>query len=611
MLAIRETNARETTARGTAGNAPVAVLATRRSDTLEWGKKWLERYGFQVSVATSLDDAAGLLEAAPTDVVVVDGSLPSQAGLAPWAALRRAAKGAELPLLVLCSNQEEAQAALREGGTDVARKPFDWLIVGQRAARMAKEYRASQELARARSELQSARDSERAEVPNPSGALDPLTGLPYQKGFEQAIESTFAGNARAGAALAVIVLDLDRFRLINETYGRRGGSQVLVQVAERMRTCLRKRDLLARRGAGLATAAIARLSGDAFGIMVSPVESADDATAVAQSLLDSLGSPFPVGAEEVYLTASIGIAIAPGDGTSAEQLLQHAELAMTEAQRRGGGMPRLYIRALTESHERALKIDTLLRQTLERNQLSLHYQPLVDVRSGRIVGAEALLRWSSPELGSVPPLEFIPFAEETGYMVEIGAWVLRTACLQVRKWIDQGLPPIRIAINVSLCQLMRGNLPELVAEALQAARLDPSLLELELSERGVLCGDPEVLRQLHAIRQLGVRLAVDDFGTGDSAIAYLKKFPLDTLKVDRSFVAGAVDDESDATITSAIVAMAHRLRLRVVAEGVERQPELDLLRELECEEFQGFLFSPGVPAEAFRELLAGQRGSAV
>ena len=607
MLATCVTNARERTARETAGDAPAALLATRHSDTLHWGKKWLERHGFQVSVATSLDDAAGLLESVPTDVVLVDGSLRSPAGLAPWAALRRAAKGAELPLLVLCSNQKEAQAAVREGGTDVAHKPFDWPIVGQRAARMAREYRASQELARTRSDLQSARDSERAEVLNPSGALDPLTSLPYQKGFEQAIESTIAGNARAGAALAVIVLDLDRFRLINETYGRRGGSQVLVQVAERMRTCLRKRDLLVRRGAGLATAAIARLSGDAFGIMVSPVERADDATAVAQSLLDALGSPFLVGAEEVYLTASIGIAITPGDGTSAEQLLQHAELAMTEAQRRGGGMPRLYTRALTESHERSLKIDTLLRQTLERNQLSLHYQPLVDVQSGQILGAEALLRWTSPELGSVPPLEFIPFAEETGYMVEIGTWVLRTACLQVRKWIDEGLPPIRIAINVSLCQLMRGNLPELVAEALQDARLDPALLELELSERGVLCGDPEVLRQLHAIRQLGVRLAVDDFGTGNSAIAYLKKFPLDTLKVDRSFVAGALDDESDATITSAIVAMAHRLRLRVVAEGVERQPELDMLRELECEEFQGFLFSPGVPAEAFRELLAGQR----
>jgi diguanylate cyclase (GGDEF)-like protein len=601
--------AQQTSTLATTAEAPVALLATRHTETQQWGRKWLERYGFQVSVATSLEDVVGLLATAPTDVVVVDGSLRDRAGLGPSAALRRLPQGSQLPLLVLCSDSKEAHAAVREGGTDVARKPFDWPILGQRAAHMAKAYRASQELARTRSELQTQRTDEKYEAREQTGALDPLTGLPSLKSFEHAIESTLSGNARTGAALAVMALDIDRFKLINETYGRRGGSQVLVQVAERLRACVRRRETLGRRLAGPATAAIARIGGDAFGLMISPAERADEVRVIAQSVLDALGAPFAVDAAEVYVAASVGIALAPADGESAEQLVQRADLARTEAQRQSGGAPRFYTRAITEGRERALKIDNLLRRTLERDELALHYQPLVDLTSGRIVGAEALLRWASPELGTVPPLEFIPFAEETGFMVEVGAWVLRTACRQVREWIDQGLPPIRIATNVSLCQLLRGNLPEIVDGALREARIPASLLELELSERGVLRSDPEILRQLQELRRRGVQLAVDDFGTGDSAIAYLKRFPLDTLKIDRCFVAGAVTNESDAAIASAMIAMAHSLRLRVVAEGVERQPELDLLRGLSCEEFQGFLFSPGVPAEAFRELLAREQGS--
>jgi EAL domain-containing protein (putative c-di-GMP-specific phosphodiesterase class I) len=256
-------------------------------------------------------------------------------------------------------------------------------------------------------------------------------------------------------------------------------------------------------------------------------------------------------------------------------------------------------------------MDRLLRRTLERNELSLHYQPIVEARSRRIVGAEALLRWSSPELGEVPPVEFIPVAEETGFMVEIGRWVLLTACRQVRSWEAQGLPEIRIAVNVSLCQLTRGNVPQVAEEALFETGLDPRRLELELSERGALRSDPEILRQLQALRRRGIRVSVDDFGTGDSAIAYLKRFPLDTLKVDQSFIAGALSDPDDAAITSAMIAMAHRLRLRVVAEGVEDQRQVDMLNALECEEIQGFFFSKPLPAEAFRELLAAQRGARV
>jgi diguanylate cyclase (GGDEF)-like protein len=592
------------TSEGGEARAPLALLASRQDDTVAWGRKWLERFGFRVSVAGSLDEAGAQLESDPPDVVVVDGSLRGADAAPAWTALRKLPGGAEVPVLAICANDKEARKAVSEGSTDVVSRPIEWQVLSRRAARLVDAYRTWRELQATRSELEGLRMRDRSESQGEHTIpLDALTGLPQRKAFEQVLESALAGS-RNGFSLAVLFLDLDRFKLINGTYGRLGGSQVLVQVGERLRGCLRKRELLGPRRAGMATAAVARLGGDAFGMMVSPAGSREDVSPIAQAVLDALSDPFLVDEAEVYVSASLGIAIAPADGTTSEELLQRAELAMADAGRRGGGAFRFYSRGLSDARQRSLKIDRLLRRTLERNELSLHYQPIIDSRSHRIVGAEALLRWQSPELGNVPPMEFIPVAEETGFMVEIGRWVLLTACRQLRAWDDLRLPPIRMATNVSLCQITRVNLPQLVEEVLSETGVEPPRLELELSERGALRSDPEILRQLQALRRRGVRVSVDDFGTGDSAIAYLKRFPLDTLKVDQSFIAGALSDPDDAAITSAMIAMAHRLRLRVVAEGVERQQQVDMLNQLECEEIQGFFFSPPVPANAFRDMLA-------
>jgi EAL domain-containing protein (putative c-di-GMP-specific phosphodiesterase class I) len=252
----------------------------------------------------------------------------------------------------------------------------------------------------------------------------------------------------------------------------------------------------------------------------------------------------------------------------------------------------------------------LLPNALARGEFQLHYQPLVEDSAVGVSAAEALLRWKSPELGQISPSEFVPLAEEAGLMVGIGSWVLRTAWRQVRTWRDQGLPLSRLAVNVSLCQLVRGDLSQLVREVLAETGIDPSMLELELSERGVLRNDPEILRQLRAIRALGVRLAIDDFGTGNSAVAYLKQFPIDVLKIDQSFVRGVASSTEDAAITSATIAMARQLGLRVVAEGVEEAGQMDFLRRNGCREYQGFLFSPAVPPEAFAEMLQHGLGSA-
>ena len=245
----------------------------------------------------------------------------------------------------------------------------------------------------------------------------------------------------------------------------------------------------------------------------------------------------------------------------------------------------------------------MLRKSLECHEFTLSYQPLVRVEDGRFVGAEALLRWNHPELGRVPPLDFIPVAEETGLMVPIGAWVIRTACEELKSWIGAGLPPMRMSVNVALCQFLRGGLTEIVDGILKDVGVPPELLELELSERGVLRGSTEIIRQLNDLKSLGVRLSVDDFGTGNSAIAYLKGFDLDVLKIDRSYIRGILKNDDDAAIASAMVAMAHKLNLTVVAEGIEHEEQLELLRAWGCDEFQGFMVSPPVPSDEFRELV--------
>jgi EAL domain-containing protein (putative c-di-GMP-specific phosphodiesterase class I) len=346
----------------------------------------------------------------------------------------------------------------------------------------------------------------------------------------------------------------------------------------------------------------ARVGGGLFAALLTGLPGWQEAKGVVRLLLDRLSGRYVAGAEEIILSANVGVAVAPTDGLTAESLLQKAELAVREAGESGGPI-RFYRQSAHRMTERSRAIIRLLPNALANGDLRLHYQPFVEGSPSRICAAEALLRWDCPELGQVPPSEFVPLAEEAGLMLAIGTWVLRTACQQVRGWLNQGLAPSRVSVNVSLCQLMRGDLAQVVRGCLDETGIDASLLELELSERGVLRSDPDILRQLHGIRDLGVRLAIDDFGTGNSAVVYLKQFPIDILKIDQSLVRGVASSPEDAAITSATIAMARQLGLRVVAEGVEEAGQLDFLRRHGCSEYQGFLFSPAVPAEAFAEFL--------
>jgi diguanylate cyclase (GGDEF)-like protein len=581
----------------------VALLASREAAAQKWGPRWLERFGFEVELATSSDEMMKLLDTAKPKVALVDIGWWSSAETS--AVFAGVSEGPIVPAIVLCSTEREVRDGLESGATDVIRRPFDWRVVGRRADFFANAYETELELTRTRTKLEDAWEEaeSRAELLERRNTTDSLTALPQRHTFEKTLNRSLDALVRQGSGVAVLHLDIDRFKSINDSYGRTGGNEILKQVAGRLTNCVRSPDFVARQGSGLITASLARLSGDEFIMMVGNVHRQDDVSPVAELVLDSLALPFSIDGTEIFASASLGVSIAPADGQTADRLLQNAELAAIEAKRSGGSSYRFYNPTFNQLTKQNLELDRLLRKSLECHEFSLSYQPLVRVADGRIVGAEALLRWNHPELGRVPPLDFIPVAEETGLMVPIGAWVIRTACEELKSWIDAGLPPMRMSVNVALCQLQRGGLTDIVDGVLKDVGVPAELLELELSERGVLRNSTEIVRQLNDLKSLGVRLSVDDFGTGNSAIAYLKGFDLDVLKIDRSYIRGIPKNQDDAAIASAMVAMAHKLNLTVVAEGIEHEEQLEMLRAWGCDEFQGFMVSPPVPSAEFRKLV--------
>jgi diguanylate cyclase (GGDEF)-like protein len=512
-------------------------------------------------------------------------------------------------VLALCSDQGEAKAAIEAGATDLLQRPFDWHVATLRAERLVRLAETEHALFAAREEIERLRQAAAQAREDRSGTdrFDPLTALPDSDQLDRALEGALV-TASETHHVAVAVFDIEHLVLLNTRLGRSRANSVLQQVAQRLVAGLRSEEVLRTTATGPSMTMAARLGGGLFGALLTGVPGWHQARAIVQALLDRISGRYFAMDEEVVLSASVGVAMAPADGNTAEGLIQKAELAAAEA-RESGGAIRCYGQSSHRVTERNRAITRQLPNVLERGELAVHYQPLVKGPDSRIFAAEALLRWESPELGTIPPAEFVPLAEEMGLMVPIGTWVLRTACAQVRSWIDLGLPSARIAVNVSLCQLIRGDFAQVVADCLEETGIDASLLELELSERGVLRSDPEILRQLHAIRKMGVGLAIDDFGTGNSAVVYLKQFPIDVLKIDQSFVKGLTSSSEDAAITSATIAMANQLGLRVVAEGVEEQGQLDRLSRYGCSEYQGFLFSPAVPADVFAELLKSGIGT--
>lgn len=424
---------------------------------------------------------------------------------------------------------------------------------------------------------------------------DALTGLPNRLLVKDRIEQALAAANRQHTKVAVLVIDLDRFKLVNDTFGHGVGDALLVAAADRIATALRESDTVGRMGA------------DEFAIVIPDLESSEDAAMAAQRIMDALARPIHAEGQELYAQASVGIALFPEDGSEAQTLIRNADTAMYRAKEVGRNNLQFYTASLNARAQGQLQMVIDLRRALERDEFCLHYQPKVSCVSGEIVGFEALLRWQHPTLGLVPPDRFIPLLEDTGGIIPVGAWVLRQACDQAVAWHRLGVGTPSVAVNLSVRQLQQSDLVALIRDELARSGLDPAALELEITESMLMHNVEDSIATLDALKQLGVRISVDDFGTGYSSLSYLKRFPLDSVKVDRSFVQDIVADPGDVSITRAVITLAHNLKLRVVAEGVETEAQLALLASNGCDEIQGYYFSRPIPvAETEAMLLAGR-----
>jgi diguanylate cyclase (GGDEF)-like protein len=479
----------------------------------------------------------------------------------------------------------------------ILKKPFEPIEVLQCASALSRKWRHERALEAHVESLEqviTAR-TEKLEAANLQlrhlATHDALTGLPNRVLLDDRLSQAIAHADRDLQPFAVLVLDLDRFKLINDSFGHRSGDMVLNEVARRLQGLVRSIDT------------VARVGGDEFVLVVSPLAARSDAEEIGKRANDILRAPFPVEGVDLRVSSSIGIAFYPTDGGSAESVLAHADAAMYCAKERGRNNYQCFGPGMKSVALERVSLESELHQALKLEQFELFYQPKVDTASGDIHSAEALIRWRHPQRGLIEPMQFIPLAEECGLIHEIGAWVLREACRQCAVWQRAGQPPLRVAVNVAASQFRRGDLLEVVRGALHTSHLDPRFLEIELTESAVMTHPEDSAAVLEQLSRMGVLVSVDDFGTGYSSMSYLRSFPIDKLKIDRSFIADLTTRADDASIVRAIVSLAHGLQIKVVAEGVETLEQLKFLQSVGCDQYQGYHFSRPLPANEFAELV--------
>ncbi len=542
----------------------------------------LEVAGFRVIAAADGKSAIAEFQADPADCVVLDVVMPGMSGYDVCRALRASSSSRHVPILMQTSldDMQSVQRAYNAGATDFSSKGINPMLLAERV----------KFLVRAKETQDQLRESE-ARV-RYLAYYDPLTGLPNRQRLQQILEQQVQWANPRQRGLAVLMLDVDNFSRINDTQGQVVGDSLLKEIAHRLQMCLRDTErALHDDSLNDITDWVARTGGDEFALALPGIAATDSVQVVAQRVQLALARPFVFAQQEIPLSATIGVSMYPGDASTAEALIKNAHAAMHHGKKAGHGRLEFFKKSISTRAAKHLSMEADLRKALERSEFTLNYQPRLAVEGMRVEAVEALLRWSHPQRGFVPPDEFIPIAEQSGLIVEIGDWVLREACAQARRWRDAGGPGWQVAVNVSGVQFRDGSLPERVARAIDAAGIEPRMIELEFTEGALIEYSAVVSKAVKSLKELGVATALDDFGTGYSSLSYLRHFPIDTLKIDRVFVRDIVSKSGgNAPLVDAIIAMAKSLGLDTVAEGVETEAQWHYLKSRHANQVQGFLF---------------------
>ncbi len=561
--------------------------------------KALTASGIKAITASSGEEGLRLYQEQGADAILLDVVMPGgMDGFTTCAKLRELPDSQNIPILIMTGTDDlqSINHAYEVGATDFITKPINLALLGHRVRYMLRSSETTKHLVESEQRL------------HQLAYFDDLTELPNRLSFRENLQVMISLASRQTMKLAVLFLDIDGFKRINDSLGHHQGDEVIKVIGSRLRKTLRSSDILVR----MATSgdqediSLARLGGDEFTVLLSKIERNEDAAKVAERIRICLAEPILLDDQELYTTTSIGISIYPENGSTAEEMLKNADMAMYHAKRAGGNQYRYFSTQMTDSAKRRLNLENYLHKAIDRGELALHYQPQMDLVTGEFCGVEALLRWYSPELGHISPAEFIPLAEETGLIVNIGEWVLRQACIQAKTWHNQGILG-RMAVNVSARQLRQHDFSMLVAKIVAETGIDPKNLELEVTESALIFEEDHVLDVLRSLKKIGVLLAIDDFGTGYSSLSRLKNFPIDRLKVDKSFVDDVEKDTANAAIVSAIIAMAEGMNMSVIAEGVETTEQLTVIKTKRCTEVQGYLFCKPLPAAQVENFLREQQ----
>jgi predicted signal transduction protein with EAL and GGDEF domain len=533
------------------------------------------------------------------DLVFLDVEMPGMTGLEVCERIRQLPQGESIPIMIVTGSddRQSIDAGFQAGATQYKTKPVNWSLLGRDVQYMLRASNAFNALKRQEDRLRYL------------AYYDPLTSLPNRRSFNEQLTRILKRSQRRNSNAALMFIDLDHFKRINDSIGHGRGDRLLVEIAKRLTLELREDDAInyfsetsGEDGDDAGTTEIARLGGDEFTVVLSDVEDTRHVERVAKRILQTLSEPISLQSHNPVVTPSIGIAIFPHDGKDPDTLVRNADTAMYVAKAEGRACYRFYDEEMNSRAVEQLKMEEDLRNAMRNHELELRYQPQIDTQTGEVVSMEALVRWKHPERGMVSPLEFIPVAESTGQIIELGEWVMSEVARHCLYWDSLGIKPFRICVNISPLQFNQADLPEWIAGFLRRSKLPPERLELELTESAIMTDAKTNIAKLRALKALGLQLAVDDFGTGYSSLSYLKRFPIDTLKIDQSFVAD-LHSPDGAAIVDAIIALAKTLNLRVIAEGIEDEYQLSYLVAKECDLLQGFYFSRPIYPEDVPDVL--------